>query len=212
MTYNVIKPRPDPTELALDDEADRRAAISDFEDARQAIADAVRGHTETVEDTDDYYRLRAVVPFRVTAYKHDFDDDRVEELWEKYGRDPAYKPTDGFVDVSGRASEFYRSIPFHHDHAISKEYSIPQRRMAKKQAQQAIEGSVIESVEDGKVTYPITKTVHERVEESEPEPVGMESKDAGLRDETFETKERSFRIGTATYKVDGIVPPGEWDE
>jgi hypothetical protein len=211
MTYDVIEPKPDPSTLAIDPE-DYRAAVRDFENAREAIVDAVREYTEVVEDTDVRYRIRAVVPYRVTAYRHDFDDEAVAELKSKYGRTPPGEPTDGFVDVEGSA--IFRSIPHTHNQEFPVTYGDDEpehiRDMHRRQGHEALEASVVSHVEDGEVSVPITKKVQDVVEDDPEAPTFHESKPEP-KPLDYETKERTLTIGTATYKVDAIVPPEEWE-
>jgi len=218
MTYDVIKRRPDPNSLALDDEADYRAAVRDFTNAREAIVEAVRGYTEVVEDTDRRFRIRAVVPYRVTAYRHDFDPKAVDELKTEYGRSPPGEPTDGFVDVDG--SVIFRAIPHTHNQEFLVEYANAAhsneevRDMKRRQGHEALESTVVKHVEDGEVPVPITVTVLDLVEDEPEAPRMVEPDDeAWLEDDemTHETKERTLTVGRATYKVDGIVPPDEWE-
>lgn len=208
MTYDVIEPRPDPNDLALDPE-DHRAAVRDFVNARERITDAVAGYIQVVEDTADRVTLRATVPYRVTAYRHDHDADRVDELKTKHGATPPGDTTDGFVDVD---TAIYRAIP----HTCNQEFGInhgeDHRAMAVAQAHDHLESTVVTHLEDGEVSAPITVPVEVIVDD---EPQGMVMHEPGDDpyddDLSYRTKTRPFRVGTATYKVDGIVPPEEWE-
>jgi hypothetical protein len=215
MTYDLIEPRPEPTSSDIDDPDAYNEAINAYEKARERIADAVREYTEVVEDNKARYKIRAVVPFRVTAYRHDFDDHRVDQLRERFGRTPPGEPTDGFVDVSDHESTTYRPVPFSHKQEWAIGFGTDDKTNAKEKAQDALAKTVYAHVADGHVSVPITVTVLEdrRVVDGTPvDPYGFNEGRAPERDDTFEveTVERDFRVGEATYKVDAIVDPDDW--
>lgn len=212
MVYTFIEAPTDPNSIATDAE-DRRAAQRAYGNDCEAVTDAVREYTEVVEDTAERYRLRAVVPFRVTALRHDFDDDRVAELQDEYGATPPGAPSDGWHDVE---SQTIRAIPIHQNVEFTPERlarHASAEQIEQRQAHEAIEAGVVKKLEDGEVETPLTVTVTER-KETDPD-VGMLPDDEQVpRDafeESFELVDRPFRYGTARYRVDAIVTPETWD-
>lgn len=223
MTYEVIEPAPDPREAVDEDDHTTKygfheaktEAIEAFESARERIVEAVHGYAE-VEDVDSkHVRVKAVVPFRVTAYRHDFDEDSVEAVRNEYGREPPGEPTDGFVEVTG--SPLYRAIPlqFNRRFGAFRPQTEEDRDTVIAQSVEALESLVVKALEDGSIDVPITVTVQERrfVDEDgdvgAPVPTGGPFEDNDHINTVLVDYEAS--VGTASYKVDGIVPPEEWE-
>jgi hypothetical protein len=208
MTYDLIEPRPEPTTLALDDAGAYHDAVKSYEKTRERIVDAVREYTEVVESTKHRYHIRAVVPYHVTAYRYTLDDDAVATLRDDYGRTVRQSPTDGFEDVGD--TDVYRSVPCHHREAFTDAY--PQDDLARSNVHHALETSIVSTLEDGEVSVPITRTVQDVVDKEPDAPRVVEpDADPKAHEMDFETVDRELRIGTATYKVDAIVDPDDWD-
>lgn len=218
MTYTAYEPEPEPNSDAYDDVDDYRDAVDRYERARDRIFDAVERCVEVVQDNEARYKIRAVVPFRVTAYRHDYDDHRVDKLQEDFGRTPPGEPTDGFVTIDRPPgmSNTFRSVPFTHNQEWAIGFGTDDHSNAKRLARDALKKTVYAHVADGRVSVPITATVLEERFVDDDGTVGAPYPAGGpLERDTeplnVETVEREFRVGEATYKVDAVVDPVEWE-
>ena len=206
MTYDDLI-TPPPTSIDDRDDAVRRNEVYDRIEA--IVTDHATAHEGDPVGLYDGFALtiRVRIPFRITAYRHDID----REACERHDVDPESLPireTDGWVDISEPA---YVTIDFaHHTEEPKQVVEDVEEDALTDFAFDGMVNGVFESLREGKASKPLTTEVVERVEIEEPVPrrqTDVDPTDGKAYREEF----RTVRVGTARYKVDGIVPPEHFD-
>lgn len=216
--YDVIETPTDPNDLALDDRGDERQARKEWEDDVEAVYDAVRAYTEVVTDVDDDFHVRAVVPFRITAYRFDLLEDKIEDMDLRV---PA-KDTDGWRDLSKHDSTAYRTFQFHHRDVRGVEWQEAAkvedaREMVRNQVVESLCERVLQALIDGEVDQTIDGTRYEEVAVDAPGAALVDVDEGHLAhpsspDDLYEEREVTYPAGTAKYRVDAIVSPESWED
>jgi len=216
--YDVIETPTDPNSLALDNRGDERQARKEWEDDVEAVYDAVRAYAEVVTDVDDDFHVRAVVPFRITAYRFDLLEEKIEDMDLRVSA----KDTDGWRDLSKHESVAYRTFQFHHRDVRGVEWEDASkvedaREMVRKQVVESLCERVLQTLIDGEVEQTIDGTRYEEVAVDEPGAALVDAPDAHLAhpsspDDLYEEREVTYPSGTAKYRVDAIVSPESWED
>ena len=200
--YDVIPQPPDEPETP--DEYEERDRI------RDQIGDAV----DDVLTVDEWHTLdgmpigharqivTATIPFRVTGYRHDVDDDAPDGARRRYD-------TDGWVDF-GDPPKTYITKTFNHQYQTQTdgpdEPPDNADQILNLQAD-ALASNVYAALRDGTIERTITHEVETTVED-DVEPPRFVDRDEILNEEqTFEITTEEVDVGTATHRVDAVIPP-----
>lgn len=215
--YEVIETPTDPTTIATDDRQDFEAAKKAWNEDVRAIHDAVRGFAEVVTNSETEVFVRATVPFRVTAYRFDLLTDKIEDMG--LSLPGAIEDTGGWRDLSDKNSTTYRTFTFSHRDVRAEQWkdadgAEEMRSSIERTLVRNIGDAVIDTLQNGEAEQTIDGWRYEEVADEDPDVAVVDDPEAATppsKDDLYREEKVEYPAGKARYKVDAIVPPGEWD-
>lgn len=155
---------------------------------------------------------RIGVPFRVEAYRHDADEDVIEEYGIEADR-LRFDFTDGWVGLDGDFDAI-RTIPYARIHSETArmvediEQSHPKRNavdVIEDIATDSMVRTIYEALREGVASVPLTTDVYVE-EDVEPEPPHTVEEADAIEDDRMNVRTKTVTVGTARYRVGGIYP------
>lgn len=186
----------------------RHASFDACEDV--AMEFSVHEVNDDLESMNVFHTVLARVPFCVTDKRVTIDEDKVEEMglscpeYRQYGSN-WYEEIDGETFVEHTIGRDFVETPMQAETDVDivemeREYSI--RHIAQQ---------IRRALENGFFTEDIYGTREEyRQREDEPMIICDDDMDPSEFDESYETVERSYKVGTIRYGVAGVVSNLAW--